>query len=151
MLVSVSPNQVAWLQIESGDLNAFGDPELAVVSGDGDPLTATLTAGPGHGTLTLTADGAFTYTPDPNYIGTDTTGTLDFGNGGSGVVISGDTDGNLVGGVNANEGNLIAFNNFGVAVWDSGTDNNAILEHQVTVLAFQQVALLRQHADQHDL
>ncbi|MEQ8494327.1 MAG: NHLP bacteriocin export ABC transporter permease/ATPase subunit [Gammaproteobacteria bacterium] len=30
MLVSVAPNQVAWLKIESGDLNAFGDPELAV-------------------------------------------------------------------------------------------------------------------------
>ncbi len=30
-------------------------------------------------------------------------------------------------------------------------DDNAILEHQVTVLAFQQVALFRQHADQHDL
>ncbi len=30
MLVSVSPNSVAWLQIESGDLQAFGDAELAV-------------------------------------------------------------------------------------------------------------------------
>lgn len=30
MLVSVRPNQVAWLQIESGDLHAFGDPELNV-------------------------------------------------------------------------------------------------------------------------
>lgn len=30
MLVSVSPNDVAWLQIESGDLHAFGDAELAV-------------------------------------------------------------------------------------------------------------------------
>jgi len=30
MLVSVSPNKVAWLQIESGDLLAFGDPDLNV-------------------------------------------------------------------------------------------------------------------------
>ena len=30
MLVSVSPNKVAWLKIESGDLHAFGDAELAV-------------------------------------------------------------------------------------------------------------------------
>ena len=38
---------------------------------DGDPLTATLVAGPAHGTLTLNANGAFTYTPAPNYNGPD--------------------------------------------------------------------------------
>lgn len=30
MLVSVGPNNVAWLQVESGDLHAFGDAELGV-------------------------------------------------------------------------------------------------------------------------
>ena len=38
---------------------------------DGDPLTATLVTGPGHGTLTLNANGTFTYTPNANYNGPD--------------------------------------------------------------------------------
>ena len=35
------------------------------------PLTAILVSGPAHGTLTLNADGSFSYTPDANYNGTD--------------------------------------------------------------------------------
>ncbi|MFO0869481.1 MAG: Ig-like domain-containing protein [Pirellulales bacterium] len=38
---------------------------------DGDALTATLVTGPQHGTVTLNADGSFTYTPDANFAGTD--------------------------------------------------------------------------------
>ena len=38
---------------------------------DGDTLTAVLVTGPAHGTLTLNADGSFTYTPTANYNGTD--------------------------------------------------------------------------------
>jgi VCBS repeat-containing protein len=39
---------------------------------DGDPLTSVLVSGPAHGTLTLNPDGSFTYTPNPNFYGTDT-------------------------------------------------------------------------------
>ena len=38
---------------------------------DGNPLTAVLGSGPSHGTLTLNANGAFTYTPAANYSGSD--------------------------------------------------------------------------------
>lgn len=38
---------------------------------DGDDLAAALVAGPYHGTLSLNADGSFTYNPDPAFSGTD--------------------------------------------------------------------------------
>jgi VCBS repeat-containing protein len=38
---------------------------------DGDTLTAILASGPAHGSLILNANGSFTYTPSPNYNGTD--------------------------------------------------------------------------------
>ncbi|HEX3148917.1 MAG TPA: Ig-like domain-containing protein [Gemmataceae bacterium] len=39
---------------------------------DGDALTAILGAGPAHGSLTLNANGSFTYTPAAGYSGSDT-------------------------------------------------------------------------------
>jgi VCBS repeat-containing protein len=38
---------------------------------EGDPLTAVLDSGPAHGTLVLNADGSFTYTPAPGFLGAD--------------------------------------------------------------------------------
>ncbi len=38
---------------------------------EGDVLSAILVSGPTHGTLTLNANGSFTYTPNANYNGTD--------------------------------------------------------------------------------
>jgi hypothetical protein len=38
---------------------------------DGDPLTAQLVTGPVHGTLSLAADGSFTYAPFANFAGAD--------------------------------------------------------------------------------
>ena len=39
---------------------------------NGDSLTAVLFSGPAHGTLSLTNNGGFSYTPTDNYVGTDT-------------------------------------------------------------------------------
>ena len=38
---------------------------------DGDPITASLFGAPLHGTITLNADGSFTYTPNEGYVGID--------------------------------------------------------------------------------
>ena len=38
---------------------------------DGQPLTAMLVSGPAHGTLTLNANGSYSYQPAPNYSGPD--------------------------------------------------------------------------------
>jgi hypothetical protein len=38
---------------------------------DGDPLTASLFAGPEHGELDLAPDGSFSYLPDPDFVGED--------------------------------------------------------------------------------
>lgn len=38
---------------------------------DGDPLTASVVGNPAHGSLTLNANGSFTYVPNANYNGTD--------------------------------------------------------------------------------
>ncbi|MBI1314693.1 tandem-95 repeat protein [bacterium] len=38
---------------------------------DGDALSSILVSGPGNGTLLLNSDGAFTYTPDEDFAGTD--------------------------------------------------------------------------------
>jgi CSLREA domain-containing protein len=39
---------------------------------EGDPLTAAVVVGPAHGSLSLNADGTFSYTPAQNFYGTDT-------------------------------------------------------------------------------
>ena len=39
---------------------------------DGDPITAVLVSGPAHGTLTLNANGTFSYRPNLGWSGTDT-------------------------------------------------------------------------------
>lgn len=39
---------------------------------EGDPLTATKTSDPSDGTVSLNADGSFTYTPSGGFVGTDT-------------------------------------------------------------------------------
>lgn len=54
------------------------------IDADGDTLSVSLAQGVSHGSLTLSADGSFTYTPNSGFSGTDSfTYTLNDGNGGT--------------------------------------------------------------------
>ena len=59
--VTIPPNVAVRLRVLDND----SDP-------DGDPLTITAVTPPAHGTATLNPDGTITYTPAPNFEGTDT-------------------------------------------------------------------------------
>jgi hypothetical protein len=66
-----------------------------------------------------------------NYIGTDITGLVDFGNGGHGVNLRNDSDQNRVGGAAAGSGNLISENDMdGVAI-DATSDRITILGNSI--------------------
>ncbi|MDO0972856.1 beta strand repeat-containing protein, partial [Mycolicibacterium frederiksbergense] len=76
--VSITVNAVNDAPVAVGD--TFTTDEDTTLTGnvltndsdvDGDTLTATLVTGPTNGTLTLNADGSFTYTPAANYNGAD--------------------------------------------------------------------------------
>ena len=62
--LTATAGQTLTLPVASGVLGNDIDP-------NGLPLSAVLTAGPSHGTLTLNTDGSLTYTPTAGFVGTD--------------------------------------------------------------------------------
>src|SRR5207253_2885071 len=62
---SYSTNQNAMLTVAAPGVQA-NDSDV-----DSTTLTSVLVAGPSHGTVTLNANGSFTYTPSNNYVGPD--------------------------------------------------------------------------------
>jgi VCBS repeat-containing protein len=73
--VNVAPVAVAdsYTTVESTPLTVPAKGVLANdTDRDGDPLTAVSVGAPAHGTVALSPDGSFTYTPTPHYTGTDT-------------------------------------------------------------------------------
>jgi large repetitive protein len=79
--VTITVNSVNDAPVAAGDVYATDEDTSLVVPAagvltndadlDSDSLSAVLVSGPSHGTLTLNADGSFTYTPDANYHGSD--------------------------------------------------------------------------------
>ena len=61
---AVNEGAVLTVPAASGVLANDSDP-------DGDPLSASVVTGPAHGTLSLAADGSFTFTPASLYVGAD--------------------------------------------------------------------------------
>jgi hypothetical protein len=67
-----------------------------------------------------------------SFIGTDATGTAALGNTAHGIVIRSGAHGNTVGGDTLSERNVISGNgNYGVGIWDDGTDNNFLLGNYI--------------------
>jgi hypothetical protein len=85
-------------------------------------LAANVIAANGGSGLLLSGANARTNLIQGNFIGTDTSATVNLGNAGDGVTVSGGSN-NTVGGTAAGAGNVIAFNgNDGVRI-DTGTGN----------------------------
>ncbi|MBD2311394.1 DUF4347 domain-containing protein [Desertifilum sp. FACHB-1129] len=61
---SVNANSILTVPVATGVLSNDSDPE-------NDPLSAILETAPANGNLTLNADGSFSYTPNPNFTGSD--------------------------------------------------------------------------------
>ncbi len=98
---------------------ANGSPGVTLSNGAhqnviGKPDAGNVISGNSGGGIWL--DGAFQNTIQANWIGTDTTGTLDLGNQGPGLYMLGPVHSTTVGGANAGEGNVFAFNDDGGVV-----------------------------------
>ena len=69
--INDAPNAVDDSYTTDEDTPLAGNVLANDTDAEGDSLSATLVAGPTHGTLVLNSDGTFTYTPDADYTGTD--------------------------------------------------------------------------------
>jgi VCBS repeat-containing protein len=78
--VTIYVNTLATVAADSYTVDEDGSLTIDASSGvlandsdaDGDTLTAAIATEPGNGTVTINADGSFTYTPDEDFNGTDT-------------------------------------------------------------------------------
>jgi uncharacterized delta-60 repeat protein len=67
-----------------------------------------------------------------NYIGTDISGTIDLGNGYQGIYIGDGSNGNIIGGTNAGDRNIISGNNLvGIAIDGANASGNSILGNYI--------------------
>jgi hypothetical protein len=122
---SILPNSTNGIQLFTGGNTVGG-----TSAGAGNVIA-------GNGQVGIEIDSASNNLLENNFIGTDRTGTINLGNGGDGVVVTGGgAANNTVGGTSAGVGNVIAFNGAtGVAVLDPFALNtnlgNAILSNLI--------------------
>ena len=138
--------------IVSGNLVGLGNDGASLLGNAGDGVVVRMTSGAligadgaglagntisdnaGSGVLIdgVSSEGTSANTVTGNRIGTDPTGTLDRGNGFSGVAVVNGASANTVGGAAAGLGNVISGNaHDGVHVANAGTDDNRILGNLV--------------------
>ena len=85
----------------------------------------------------ISSDGIFLDTGggniiEGNYLGTNVTGVLDFGNAGDGVAISSGSSSNTVGGTDVGARNLLSGNGvYGVAIGGAGSDSNLVIGNYI--------------------
>ena len=90
---------------------------------DGDPLTAGMPSGPGHGSLTLYTNGAFIYSPNAGFAGTDTFTYMAHDPYGG---MTGTTVTITVGGGGGGQLPTLSVNNKSVTEGAAGTTKNAV-------------------------
>ncbi|MCP5184674.1 MAG: DUF4347 domain-containing protein, partial [Pseudomonadales bacterium] len=98
----------------------------------GGPLVADRNVISGNDGFGISLGNTFGNIVQGNYIGTDASGSSALGNAGPGIKLSNGASDNLIGGENAGEGNLIAYNtNDGIKVTDPTTRGNTFIGNQV--------------------
>jgi len=113
----------------SATISVAGGAESNTIGGVG---AGNLIVGSGISGILITGAGTTGNEILGNTIGTDATGTLDWGNTLYGVQVGSSAGANLIGGPNAGEGNVIAFNGFdGVAVDDESVQSIGILGNSI--------------------
>ncbi len=108
----------------------------------GTPGQGNIIADSGEEGIGLSGSGTTGNIFQSNYIGTDTTGTVNLGNTFRGVFLLHETGGNKIGGIEDGEGNIIAFNgDIGVGFLSNVGTGNAILSNSIYSNTFQGIDL----------
>jgi titin len=113
-LANTGPGVYIGLGAQNNRIGGEALPEMNVISGNqGDGVRIE-----GAGTTGNVVSG--------NSIGSDANATADLGNLGNGVTIRGGAQNNLIGGDVFSEANFIAYNPYGVMIYEAGTNGNTV-------------------------